>query len=128
MLEIKAAMHASDAPPRRLKRLEPAVGTAVDACTAFLDKFEPEGKPPAKVEVDQERAYLQCRFHRARAHGKLETAGGLGASLREYEALAGYLERNAVEGMDEERKVAREMVELLPHKIRNVQRAAAQGA
>ena len=74
MLEIKCAMHASEPPPRRLKRLEPAVQLAVDHTSAFLARFDTaDGAPAGRVKAEQERAYVQCHFHRARALSKLES-------------------------------------------------------
>ena len=80
------------------------------------------------VEEEQERAWVQCHFHRARAHGKLDTPSSLVASLKEYELLSSYLAKHRLEGFADELNVCKEMVELLPHKIRNAQRAAATPA
>jgi hypothetical protein len=128
MLEIKSAMHASEPLPRKLLKLEPAVKVAVDACTEFISRFDAPNGPPERVEEEQERAYVQCHFHLARAHGTLETPASLGASLREYEFLSKYLTRNKVEGCEQEVHMCVEMAELLPHKIANAQRAAARAA
>ena len=125
MLELKCAMHEGEPAPRKLKKIEPAVQAAIDACNAFISRFETDGEMPQRVDESQERAYVQCRFHRARAHGKLETVPALGTALKEYEQLVTYLGRNAVDGMEQELGICKEMVELLPHKIRNAQRLAA---
>ena len=76
------------------------------------------------MDEEQERAYITCRFTLARAHGKLPTLDGMTASLTEFECIDAYLRRNKVEGMEEEAKMCREMVELLPHKIAAAQKKA----
>ena len=126
MLEIKAAMHASDALARRLKRLDEPVRLAVECCDAFLSRFDagPTG-PPDRVEVEQERAYIQCHFHKARALGKLEKPDSLVASLRAYEFIHKYCARNQPEGSEDEVSACAEMIELLPMKIAQAQRALA---
>jgi hypothetical protein len=123
-------MHEADPPPRRHKRVEPAVQEAVEACTAFIVRFDlPEDDVPAqKVEEDQERAYIQCHFNRARAYSKLDTVAMLGASLKEYELITAYLARNQVDSMQEELQVCKEMTTLLPHKIKNAMRATTARA
>ena len=86
----------------------------------FLKRFDSdEGEPPTgRVEVEQERAFLQCHFNRARAHSKLESASSLGAALKEYEYIevlpenegsVEYVEGNEDDGKtkaDEKRQVA----------------------
>ena len=49
----------------------------------------------------------------------------LGAALKAYEFLVSYLSKHKVESMKAELEVAREMAELLPHKITRAMRAAA---
>ena len=61
----------------------------------------------------------------ARALGKLESPASLGASLLAYEALGAYLAKHKVEGMDGEMQAAKEMAELLPHKIKRAMAAAS---
>ena len=96
--------------------------SAVDACQQFLSRFDKaDGAPPDRVEEEQERAYIQCRFALARANGRLETKASLVASLKCYEQLHAYLHRNKVDGCETEASVCRDYIELLPHKI---QRAA----
>ena len=127
MLEIKTAMHAADPAPRRNKRLEGPVKLVVEACDDFLARFD-EPKPKDRVEIEQERAYIQCHFNKARAHGKLDLSpDSLVQALQGYEYLAKYLTRNKVEGSEEEAKVCAEMAELLPMKIAQAKRAAASG-
>ena len=58
----------------------------------------------------------------ARAKGKLPGPDHIAATLEEYKILDGYFKRHTVEGMDEEAKVCREMVELLPMKINAARR------
>ena len=95
----------------------------VEACTAFLSRFD-DPKEPERVEVEQERAYIQCHFHRARAHSKLDAdPDHLVAALKEYQMLAKYLVQNKVEGSEEEARVCEEMASLLPMKIAQAQRA-----
>ena len=125
MLEIKVQMHAADPPVRRAKRLDTPVQLCVDSCTAFLSRFD-DPEPPERVEIEQESAYIQCHFHRARAYSKLDTnPESLGRALKAYEMLAKYLTKNKVEGSVEEAKVCEEMASLLPMKIAQAQRAAA---
>ena len=50
------------------------------------------------------------------------------ASLTEFERIDAYLRRNKVDGMEEEAKMCREMVELLPHPIAAAQKKAAGSA
>jgi len=128
MLEIKCAILSAseEAAPKKLRKLGKEVEAVAQACTAFLSRFDDEkGAPPAKVDEEQERAYLTCRFQLARAHGKLPTPDGIAASLQQYTVIDGYMRSNAVQGMEEEAKVCREMVELLPHKLSAAQRAVA---
>ena len=81
------------------------------------------------MEEEQERAYIQCHFHKARAHSKLELQPeSLAQALKSYEYLAKYLTRNKVDGSEEEAKVCSEMAELLPLKIANAQRTLAAAA
>jgi hypothetical protein len=122
MLEIRCAMLKEAPAEKRARLLGREVAHATEACREFLSRFEADGKPPAKVDEEQERAYLTCRFHLARAHGKLDAADSLGASMQEYERIAAYIKANSVEGMEEEAKVCAEMAELLPHKIAAAQR------
>ena len=119
MCEIKHQMVTAEAlpPPRRWKKLEPSVAAAVEACGQFLSRFNgADGAPPSRVEEEQERAYIQCRFHLARAHGRIETPDGLVASLK-YREIVDYLKRNGVEGCEQEAAVCGEYIELLPMKI-----------
>ena len=55
----------------------------------------------------------------------MEDVASLRESLRSYEYLDGYLRRNKVEGMQAEGAVCREMVELLPRRISERNRANA---
>ena len=125
MLEIKQTLHKNDPPPRRHAKLEPSVKLCAETCGEFISRFEANG-PPSRVEEEQERAYVQCHFHLARAHSQLDTADSLGAALKEYEFLSAYLTRNKVDGTEQEASMCQQMVELLPHKIANAQRAAAR--
>ena len=128
MLEIKNAMVPQNAPTAmRQKKIEKDVQLAVDACTAFLSRFDTGegGKPTGnQVEEAQERAYLQCHFHRARAYGRIETPDSLGKALNNYELIRDYLTKYKVEGMEQEMQASKEMAELLPHKIKNAMKAA----
>ena len=111
------------------QKVEKEVEGVVEACDAFLSRFVVNDKPPDKVEEEQERAYITCRFHLARAHGKLDTPAALGAALKEYQLIRDYLKRNKVDGMEQEAQVCGEMAELLPHKIAAAERGMlAQGA
>ena len=126
MLEIKCAIvtASEEAPPKKLRKLEKEVEAVAEACEAFLSRFyDDKGEPPAKVDEEQERAYLTCRFHLARAHGKLPSADAIAAGLKQYEIIDKYLKSNQVDGMEEEAKVCSEMVELLPHKLAAAKRA-----
>lgn len=62
--------------------------------------------PLTQVEEEQERAYLTCRFHLARAYGKLETAESLASAQKEYELIDAYFSRQRVDGMEQEAQVA----------------------
>lgn len=118
-------MHAADPPPRRNKRLEAPVKLAAEACADFLARFD-QPQPKPRVDMEQERAYIQCHFNKARAHGKLDLdPESLVQALKGYEYLASYLTRNQVEGSAEEAKVCAEMAELLPMKIAQAKRAQA---
>ena len=133
-LEVKCAMLPKDCPKDvKATKLGADVALCVETCNEFLQRFETtagggdgdgEGGAvaPEKVEDEQERAYITCRFHLARAHGKLDSPESLGAALRQYELITAYLTRNKVEGMEQEAEVCSEMVELLPHKIKAAQR------
>ena len=110
MLEIKCAMHANDPPPRKAKRIEAAVDTAVEACKDFISRLEPDGVLPSRVDEEQERAYIQAHFHLGRAYGKLDSPQSLSSSLEEYKLISDYLQRNQVEGMAQEAAVCKEMV------------------
>lgn len=117
MLEVKAAQHANDPPARKNKKLEAPVAYAVEACNEFLKRFD-EPKRPDRVEEEQERAYVQTCFQRARAHGKLDlSVDSLALALKEYKYLGEYLTRNKVEGSEDEAAAAKEMASLLPMKI-----------
>jgi tetratricopeptide (TPR) repeat protein len=127
MLEIRVSLVNTSTEPvaQRLRKLQKEITETAEACRKFLSRFDAkDGTPPAKVDEEQERAYITCRFTLARAHGKLPTLDGMTASLTEFECIDAYLRRNKVEGMEEEAKMCREMVELLPHKIAAAQKKA----
>ena len=131
MLEIRVSLVNTSTEPvaHRLRKLQKEITETAEACHKFLSRFDAkDGTPPAKVDEEQERAYITCRFTLARAHGKLPTLDGMTASLTEFERIDAYLRRNKVDGMEEEAKMCREMVELLPHKIAAAQKKAAGSA
>ena len=110
-------MHSDLPPPAREKKLRPHVEAVAGAYASFLKRFEVEGKPPDKVEAEQEDAFVTAHFHTARAYGKLVGVEWQRRALAEYELLDGYFTRTPVEGMEEEAKVCKEMAELLPMRI-----------
>eukprot|EP00467_Chlorarachnion_reptans_P000111 CAMPEP_0114516848 /NCGR_PEP_ID=MMETSP0109-20121206/17560_1 /TAXON_ID=29199 /ORGANISM="Chlorarachnion reptans, Strain CCCM449" /LENGTH=563 /DNA_ID=CAMNT_0001697291 /DNA_START=144 /DNA_END=1835 /DNA_ORIENTATION=+ len=97
----------------------------------FHENFGPD--PPAKMDGYLQPPYLQARFHVARllakivadsipAKCKLDTA-----SYEEYKEIVKLCERYDCKEFVEELKICKEMVDLLPAKIKNWQRRAANG-
>mmetsp|Transcript_34461 Transcript_34461/g.63854 ORF Transcript_34461/g.63854 Transcript_34461/m.63854 type:complete len:192 (-) Transcript_34461:265-840(-) len=96
----------------------------------FHENLGPD--PPEKMEGYLQRPYLEARFHVARLYTKIigdsvqSTCKLNQASLLEYKTIIRLVEKYKCKEFVEELKICKDMVDLLPAKIANWERRAAE--
>jgi len=126
MLDVRALKLRDSAPAKAAPRLAPIAQKAGEFYGRFFDMFnDADGKPPERVDEENEEVFINAHFAMARAFGKVETADMLSKSLNAYDFAVKYAARHNVDFMRDELALAREMVELLPTKIGALRRKEA---
>lgn len=122
VLDVKVALHQNADGDIKTRKLMATVQLCDKYLTMFTESFRtPEGTLPPRVEVENEEVFLTAYFTIGRAYGKLTTPEAVGKSLKAYEAVVAYADKNDVACLAEEIGLAREMVALLPSKLRGVE-------
>eukprot|EP00002_Diphylleia_rotans_P037690 TRINITY_DN8446_c0_g1_i6.p1 TRINITY_DN8446_c0_g1~~TRINITY_DN8446_c0_g1_i6.p1 ORF type:complete len:637 (-),score=143.36 TRINITY_DN8446_c0_g1_i6:114-2024(-) len=110
------------------KKINESILQAIKHYDSFINTFKKDGEFP-KVQDEHLEAFLTARYSVARLYSRLippdlESARqSLIKALAEYKWIQAYHEKHRFDSFQEELKLCKEMIELLPVKISNIGRA-----